>query len=280
MTVSTSEEGPVSSAQSFTVVVSGKPSISSLSTNLAATGEEVTISGSGFDPSTSGNVVRLNGAAALVTSATSSAIKFKVPTDRLGGRVSISTPNGSATGPDLFVPPNNAATSTVSETERLQAGEAKTATIISPETDGLLLFDGEAGQQVSVVPSAANFSGSFEVFRPSGSALSGMGGNLNSIHGPVTLPETGTYTVQLEGSATETGSVDLTAYTFSDITESITPTAEGLQRSPTITTPGQAANYFVTADAGDVVTVKSANANFTGEYCLRWLTAAGATFPA
>ncbi|HKO38427.1 MAG TPA: hypothetical protein VJU14_08670 [Solirubrobacterales bacterium] len=34
----------------------------------------------------------------------------------------------------------------------------------------------------------------------------------------------------------------------------------------------------LTVDAGDVVTVKSANANFDGEYCLRWRTASGATF--
>lgn len=49
LTVKTPEEGPVTSAQSF-AVASSKPSISSLSTPIAAAGEEVTISGSNFGP--------------------------------------------------------------------------------------------------------------------------------------------------------------------------------------------------------------------------------------
>src|SRR6478752_3133587 len=60
VTVSTSTEGPATSPEEFTVRSSSKPSISGISTTAAGTGDEVTINGSGFDSSASGNVITLN----------------------------------------------------------------------------------------------------------------------------------------------------------------------------------------------------------------------------
>jgi YD repeat-containing protein len=51
VTVSTPEEGPVTSAESFTVAESSAPNISSISPTVAAAGEEVTLSGSNFETS-------------------------------------------------------------------------------------------------------------------------------------------------------------------------------------------------------------------------------------
>jgi len=79
VTVSTSEEGPVTSGQSFTVTDSGAPSISSISPKVVEAGDEVTISGANFDSSTSGNVVGLNGALPQVVSASSTSVKFGSP---------------------------------------------------------------------------------------------------------------------------------------------------------------------------------------------------------
>ncbi|HKO37880.1 MAG TPA: IPT/TIG domain-containing protein, partial [Solirubrobacterales bacterium] len=267
VTVSTGEVGPVNSAQSFTVVASSSPTITSISPSMATAGQEVTISGAGFDSAPSANVVRFNGVTALVKSASSSEVKFEVPTDRLGGRVSIGTPKGSAEGPDLFVPPNNAATSTVGSTGRMAIEEAETISISTAGTRALRLIDGKAGERISIVPSGATFTGSVKIYRPNGAEVSGSSGSLSGIHGPFALPEDGTYTVLVEGSGEATGSVDLTAYTFADVSGTLTPTAGGTSQSVSIAKPGQIANYAVTVDAGDVVTVKAANASFTGEYC-------------
>jgi RHS repeat-associated protein len=104
-----------------------------------------------------------------------------------------------------------------------------------------------------------------------------LSGNLTSIHGPATLPETGTYTIRLIGSGEATGSVKLTAYTFEDVTGSIAPTAEGAGKSVSITTPGQRAFYSVEVEAGDSVSVKTSNASFSSEsrYYLYWRNSEG-----
>jgi len=277
VTVSTPAEGPVSSPEEFTVGGPAKPTISEISPTVAAAGEVVTITGANLDPSPAANLVEVNGAAAVVTAATSTTVKFKVPTERLGGRVSVTTIDGSATGPDLFIPPNGAASSTVGATGRVEPGGSETMTIATPETDGLLLVDGVAGQRMLIDPNEDTFTGSFDVRRPNGGVVSGSTGNLTSIHGPFTLPEDGTYTIKLTGSGEQTGSVELAAYTFDDVTGSITPTVEGEEESVSITVSGQRALYSVEVEAGQAVSVKTSNADFSAAsaYFLRWRNSAG-----
>jgi YD repeat-containing protein len=269
VTVSTAGEGPVSSAETFTVAESSAPHISSISPTMAATGEEVTVSGSHFESTISANSVTLNRARPEVVTASSGSIKFKVPPSTLGGRVAVATAEGSSTGPDLFVPPSGTTASKVGFTGRFALGESKTAEFVGSEKVALLLFDGTAGQRVSMVLSSSTIaSGTASIWSPSGSSLASAsfskssGGYIET----ATLPATGTYTVLLSPSGTGTGTVKLTAYTVEDITGSITPTAtaEGVKQHVSITTPGQVARYSVTMTAGEKVSFKTTNTAFTG----------------
>ena len=133
VTVSTGEEGPATSPESFTVVESSAPKISSISPTLAAAEEEITISGSNFEPAALSNVVTLNRARPEVVSSSSSTIKFKVPPATLGGHVSVATPAGSSTGPDLYIPPSGTTISKVGSTARFSLGESKLASFAGSE---------------------------------------------------------------------------------------------------------------------------------------------------
>lgn len=112
VTVKTTTEGPVTSAQTFTVG-SPAPHISSLSTTVANIGNTVTINGTNFATPYYEDVVTVNQTRATVLSATSTAIQFTVPGATLGGKVSVTTPQGSVTGSDLYIPPEEIAASKV-----------------------------------------------------------------------------------------------------------------------------------------------------------------------
>ena len=276
VTVKTPEEGPVTSAQTFTVA-SSKPSISSLSPTVAAAGEEVTISGSNFDSSTSGNYVRFNDSIPELTSAGEGSIKFKVPWARLGGKVSVSTFGGLSAGPDLFVPPTGVTAAKVGTTERFSMGSSKSVGFVGSEKVALLLFDGTAGKKASFVLSESTFSsGTASLWSPEGSQLatasfSKSGGMLDT----ATLPMTGTYTILLSPGGASTGSVKVTSHSVEDITGSIVPTEAGAKQSVSISVPGQVARYSVTVTAGQKIPVKTTSSNFSGTYEIDWLDPTG-----
>jgi RHS repeat-associated protein len=283
VTVSTPEEGPVESAEAFTVLESLAPSISSISPTLAVAGEEVTVSGSHFDPSIPADNLTLNQARPEMTSASSSTLKFKVPTGTLGGNVSVSTAEGSSTGPDLFIPPNGLATSKVGWTGRLSLGESKTVGFEGSEKVALLVFDGTAGRHALLSFSESTVtSGTVSIWSPSGAQIASSsfskaeGGFLEET---APLPVTGTYTVLLTPSGTAAGSVKVTSYDFPGTLGSITPaaTAEGTTQHVGITIPGQAAHYAVTMSAGERVALRTNNSNFTANYTMKWLNSKGET---
>jgi RHS repeat-associated protein len=276
VTVSTPGEGPVTSPETFMVGNSSKPTISSISPTIAATEDEVTISGSGFDGSSGGNIVVLNRSRPEVVSASESAIKIKVPESTLGGHVSVSTGNGVAGGPDLYVPPNKVSASKVGTTGRFSIGESTTTTLSKSGTIGLKLFDGTGGQKVAFALSEATFSGNVSIWSPRGVKLSGSEATFTGsgkFIEPVKMPESGTYTVRVDSAGEATGSVKLTSYPIEDLTGSITPSKEGASQSVSITTPGQNAIYSVEAKAGQSFSVKASNADFDQAelYRLEWL---------
>ncbi len=274
VTVATSGE-PVTSPENFTVAASAKPGISSISPTIAASGEEVTISGSNFESSAYENSVTLNRFKPQLTSASTTAVKFKVPAERLGGKVSLATPQGSTIGPDLFVPPTGTAASKVGTTARISLGESKTVSLVGSEKAALVLFDGNAGEQVSLVASENTISGFIYIWSPSGSALSS--GGFSGVTGPVTLPTTGTYTILFSPVGSSAGSVKITSHVFEDVTGTINPpaTAEGLKQAVSLTVPGQTARYSVEVKAGDKFSLQTTNSNVTGNYDIKWIEPSG-----
>jgi RHS repeat-associated protein len=284
VSVQTTLEGPVTSAQSFTVASSLAPHVTSLSTTLASVGSEVTISGSNFETHAASDVVVVNRSRPELTSESATAIKFKIPGATTGGRVSVETPQGSATGPDLYIPPNGIPTTKVGATARFSVGTPMTMKLTTGEKVGLAIFDGTAGQRVSLVMSESSIGyGYASIWGPEGTKVPGAEASFGAAHGgsgvgivePATLPATGTYTVLVEPEAALTGNVKLSAYTVVDLTGSISPTAEGASKIVTLSSPGQNARYSVTAVAGEIVSLKTSSTAFTGWYRLEWVNPEG-----
>ncbi len=275
ITVSTPGEGPVTSSQSFTVVETLAPHITTLSPGIATAGEEVTISGSNFEENIADDIVTFNGVRPLVDSASSSAIDFKVPTATLGGKVSLSSPRGASEGSDLFVPPNGISPSKVGDIDRMSIGGSATTEISSEGKKGLDLFDGLAGEKIAFLISESSFAGKVSIWSPRDGKLSGSEVSFTKSGGgiiePVTLPDSGTYTVLLEGEGTQTGSLKFAAYKIKDQTGSITPTEKGVEQAVSITAPGQNARFSVPVSAGEVVSVKASSSTFKkSTYNLEW----------
>ncbi|MGZ3767517.1 MAG: IPT/TIG domain-containing protein, partial [Mucilaginibacter sp.] len=75
------------------------PAITSISPSSGLAGVSVTISGSNFDASASGNTVKFNGSAATVTSATTTSLVVTAPAGGSSGSITVTTTGGTATGP-------------------------------------------------------------------------------------------------------------------------------------------------------------------------------------
>ncbi len=116
-------------------------------------------------------------------------------------------PEGTATGPITFTLYD--ASDQTSSISTSGGGETKTLTIGAPGERRLVHFEGVKGQRVSLVPSGADFEGEFHVNTPAGEWLEGSGGTLEGMHGPLSLPEAGTYTLVLTGDGAQTGSLSL-----------------------------------------------------------------------
>jgi len=78
------------------------PAISGFDPTSGSAGTSVTITGSNFSASTTGNTVRFNGIVAQVTSATSSSLAVTVPAGATSGPITVSTAGGTATSSGSF----------------------------------------------------------------------------------------------------------------------------------------------------------------------------------
>jgi uncharacterized protein (TIGR02145 family) len=101
-----------------TAVKPASPSIYYIDAPSGAHGDEVTISGEGFDPNPVNNLVNFAGVSATVTGATLNSLTVKVPMTALSGNVNVSVKGGTtATGfffyviPEVLDLPSNWATS-------------------------------------------------------------------------------------------------------------------------------------------------------------------------
>src|SRR5207253_3176044 len=95
-------------------------------------GSTVTITGANFDPSRANDVVKINVTGAMtVTSLSPTSMGVTVPSQAGAGKISISTPNGTAVSTaDLYIPFSNYSTSAVDNPGRVAVGGgSQTATI-------------------------------------------------------------------------------------------------------------------------------------------------------
>ena len=283
VTVQTTTEGPVTSSQTFTVTSAvGAPTITSLSTSVTTAGSEITINGSNFEPSSLyNNVVTVNRAMPELLSESATAIKFKVPSATGSGPVKVATPQGSAVGPELFIPPNAIAPSRVGATGEISLGGTKTVTVSNGAANvALTTFQGIYGQRVSLLVSEETLKrGNVSLWTPEGKKIAGTEvafvENETVLAGAATLPATGTYTVLIQPEGEDTGSVKLSAYGFSDVKGEIKPSTKGVETSVSIADPGQRASYSVSGTAGESVSLKTTNTTINKWYYLEWLNTEG-----
>jgi YD repeat-containing protein len=255
------------SASNFTVGVGGAPTLSSFSPAVGNYGATVTVTGTNYDTTPINNRVAFAGAIGAVATATSTTITVPVPGSAQTGFLSVSTPQGQATSAtEFFVAPTGVVAADIQYTGRITVnGSTVAASIPTANKNGLMVFDGVAGQRINV-----GFSGvtvtqfKATVYRPDGVAMntsptfSTVGGSIDL---PV-LPMTGTYTIFLDPVSTYTGNITVTVST--ELTGSIT--AGGSAVPITIARVGQNARYTFSGTAGQTVSVQLSSVTISSGY--------------
>jgi YD repeat-containing protein len=257
--------GLATSSAPFSVTTSMAPTITSFTPTIGTPGTALTITGTKYDTTIANDWVTLNSRYALVSSATSTSISTAVPALATSGRISVSTPAGTATSAaDFFVPPDSAAVSDVQVTGRMNFGDSRTVAISTANKIGLILFDGTALQRASLkVNSFSMTTCTVTFYNPDGTLLVSTffvanGGLLDT---PL-FPATGTYTIVIDPWGANTGSINFTLYDATDATGTITP--GGPPVTVTTTTPGQNVRLSFLATPGQRVSLQFSDSTFSG----------------
>jgi YD repeat-containing protein len=265
----TTPTGSATSSTPFTVSASTAPTITSFTPTIGTAGTAVTISGTNFDPIVANNIVTLNGGLALVDSLTSTNIATSVPVGATSGHIRVNTPDGAVvSSDDFFVPPSPYNAADVVFTDRMAFGQNKTVIVGTANKIGLVLFNGTAGERVSLQISNSTFPGCIATYdtikNPDGTNLAST--FLCSVTGyidAVVLPQTGSYTILIDPEGTNTGSQTLLLNNVPpDVTGTITPGGAAL--TVTTTTPGQNASLTFSGSAGQRVSLQISNSTFPG----------------
>ena len=260
-------------AGNLTVNSGNLPSITSFTPTLGPTGTAVTVNGSNFQSSPDSNDIWFNNSRGTVTAATSTTLGTAVPSYATSGHLTVATQTGTAVSSGyFFVPPGGLTTSQIGSTTSTTIGTPVTVTIGTAGMSALVAFDGTAGQPVSLYVSGSNFPGCYgevqvtvTLYNPDGSTL----GTLTpcaatGIIAGLTLPETGSYTIAVTPSGSNTGHMTLTVYSTPTLTQAITIDGAAVNVSSAI--PGQNMALTFTGSANEQLAVEMTNSNFPGCY--------------
>jgi YD repeat-containing protein len=261
----TSPNGSASSSQSF-VVTSGGPSITGFTPAAGVSGTTVTITGTNFDAAVLNDRTLVNASFAAVSAATTTSLTTTTPNSVGSGRLTVTTPLGTAiSAADLIVPPFPYTPSDVSATARMPFLTPTTLTMSTANTVGLALFDGVPGQRVFVdVTNRTLTSAQLALIDPVVSTVASVQVGLYGhwYIDTAVLPRAGTYTVLVDPSVTYTGNVTFKLYDVpADVTGTIA--ANGTATTVTTTTPGQNARLSFTGTAGQRVALTRSNLAMT-----------------
>ncbi len=248
----TAPGGSATSPSPFTVTGSTAPTITGFTPSIGTSGTAVSISGTNFEAVPSRNRLLVNVARGVVSSATTSTLGATVPLWATSGRLTVANPAGTAQSTaDFFVPPPGFTTADVIVTGRITVGGSSLNTTIAPAYKiGLVVFDGTAGQIVSLGTTGVSINqATVTIFRPDGTTLiaqpqDGNGGR--DIH-PGALPVTGTYTILLDPWTYWTGNMTLT------LSQDLTPVPiaiNGAAVPVSITRPAQRAPLTFSGTTG------------------------------
>ncbi len=217
--------GSAASHGPFVVTAVRVPVITGFSPAIGPAGTPITISGQHFDLNVVSNNVTLNGRTAGVSAATAASIVAQVPPQASSGKLAVQTPAGMALSTaDFFVPPEPYLAADIGFTARLAFGQSATVSIAVAGKKGMLLFDGGAGQKVSLAATAVTLGNTaVSLIAPDGTTVASMlSSNNGGVLDPVLLPAAGTYTILINPNANRTGSITLALNAIEDVTAAIT----------------------------------------------------------
>ena len=252
------------SAASFTVGVGGAPTLSSFSPAVANYGATVTLTGTNHDTMPVNNRVAFAAAMGAVATANTATLTLPVPASAQTGKLSVSTVQGQATSAtEFFVAPPGVVAADIQYTGRITVnGSTVVASIPTANKNGLMVFDGIAGQRVNLGFSAVTIANFYvTVYRPDGVAMTApsiqttSGG---SVDVPV-LPMTGTYSIFIDPYSAYTGTVTVTAST--ELTGSVTP--GGVAVPISIARVGQNARYTFSGAVGQTISAQLSTVTVT-----------------
>jgi hypothetical protein len=146
-------------------------------------------------------------------------------------------------------------------------GTPLTATTTTAGQNARYIFNGTAGQQISMNLSGNTYVGCnavvVSILKSDGSSV-GNGGVCNGSTGfmdSITLPVTGTYTVLVNPQGTTTGSVTILLNTFADVAGTI---SAGTPLTATTTVAGQNARYTFSGTAGQQMSMNLSGNTYVG----------------
>jgi hypothetical protein len=149
-------------------------------------------------------------------------------------------------------------------TARMAIGETELVTISTANKIALVVFDGVAGQKISLQMTGVTISSSsVTVFNPNGTTLGssssvGTGGGFIDTK---TLGTTGTYTIMVDPASTNTGSMMLNLFNIVNVTATITA---GGTTAVTTDTSGQNAEVSFTGASGQHVSLTVSGVTIPG----------------
>ncbi|HEY0378931.1 MAG TPA: IPT/TIG domain-containing protein, partial [Pyrinomonadaceae bacterium] len=245
------------SSTSFVVGNLKSPTITSFTPTIGVPGTAVSITGTNFRTTPTDNFLRFNVTDSLPTSATATTLKATVPTNVGSGRISVTTVFGKGTSNgDFFIPPTPYTPADVQTTGRMEVGTSKSVAISTANKIGLIVFDGVAGQHVTLSLSSVRFSSCrVAIYNPNSTTLAtaGVGTNGGLLDAPV-LPVDGTYTILVDPDGNYTGSLMVGMNEAGDVLGTITPGGPALTLATTA--PGQNARATFTGTAGQRVSLR------------------------
>ena len=263
ITVTTSA-GSATSATAFTVVAQASaPTITTMTPTIGTPGTAVTLTGTNFDTTVTHNKVTLNTTFSEVISTTTTMLEMKVPPAATSGKIAVTTAAGSVIGStDFFVPPGSYGVTDVEFMGRVAIGANQTVTIATANKVGLLLFDGDQGQQVSLQLSNVTISNSkVSIYSPDGALLVSPTsfGTSGGVIDAKTLPATGTYTILIDPNDANTGAMDVMLHNAPAVTSPITPGGDAVSVSTTV--PGQYAKLTFSGTANQRISLQVTTTN-------------------
>jgi YD repeat-containing protein len=233
ITVNTANRGSAVSAAAFNVAPQGVPTISSVSPLIGLPGTPVTITGTNFDPQNT--TVKFGTTPAQVTSVSTTKITTTVPAQATSDAVSVTTRSGTVITKDDFLVTVLPSAVTIYDprltladvemTGRMSIdGPSRTITLNAARKVAVIVFDGSAGQQISLGFTDGSLQGLTNVwlYTPLGMTrwrsnttspivtyFGGSGGSMSPREG---LPASGTYMIVVQANefAHTRGSITLT----------------------------------------------------------------------